>query len=286
MPRAQIHAHGLHVAQTAVRETNVLADALGDFKIGRVQVDVVGDQEFACAHHHGAGRRVQPRLADVRSAVRIAQHFFAQALELPLANVFEICALRPLRRRFVEINRNAIALPDFASHFFGQRHAVLDGHAFDGNKRHHIGRTHARMRPGMLGQINQLGRFAHAAQRRFGHRLGLAGDGHHAAVMVRVAFTVQQVHARNFAHGRHDGVHFGRVAPFGKIGNAFDESFHGVRGSSGARFRRASWSSCRGSLQNNTGFRGSRPRQTRPGPHICQLRASPRGRAAAASRRD
>ena len=78
----------------------------------------------------------------------------------------------------------------------------------------------------MLGQVNQLGGFADATQRCFGNGFGFAGDGDDAAVVVGVAFAIEQIHAGHFAHGRDDGVNFGRVAPFGEIRNTFDESFH------------------------------------------------------------
>ena len=54
----------------------------------------------------------------------------------------------------------------------------------------------------------------------------LAGKRHHAAVMIAVAFAVEQIHAGNFAHRGHDRIHLRCVAPFGKIRNTFNESFH------------------------------------------------------------
>ena len=170
---------------------------------------------------------MQARFAHVRRAVGIAKHFLAQALELALADIFEVGALGPLRRRFVEINRDAVALPDFAAHFFREHDAILDGDAFDGNERDHVGCAEPRMRAGVAREIDQLGGFADAAQRRLGDVLGFAGERDHAAIVVRVAFAVEQEDAGNFAHGRDDGVHFGGIAAFGEIRNAFDEALHG-----------------------------------------------------------
>ena len=53
-----------------------------------------------------------------------------------------------------------------------------------------------------------------------------------AAVVVGVTFAIEQIDAGNFAHRGDDGVDLGGVAPFGKIRNAFDESFHEVTDSS------------------------------------------------------
>ena len=69
---------------------------------------------------------MQSRLANVGSAVGIAKHFFAQALELAFADIFEVGAFGPLRRRFVEIDGDAVALPDFAADFFRERDAIFD----------------------------------------------------------------------------------------------------------------------------------------------------------------
>ncbi len=84
----------------------------------------------------------------------------------------------------------------------------------------------------MLGEVNQLGGFSDAAEGGLGDGVRLAGDGDDAAVMVGVAFAVEEIHARDFAHGGDDGVNFGQIAAFGKIWNRFDESFHVVKDSS------------------------------------------------------
>ncbi len=93
----------------------------------------------------------------------------------------------------------------------------------------------------MFGEVNQLSGFADAAECRFGDGFWLTGNRHDAAVMIGVAFAVEQVNAGNLAHGRDDRVNFGRIAPFGKIRDTFDKSFHGIRDSSSGLPRRVSW---------------------------------------------
>ena len=75
-------------------------------------------------------------------------------------------------------------------------------------------------------QINQLERLAYSRQRRLGNRLRLAREGDDRAVVVGVHFAVQHKHARHAAHGRHNRIHLGGVAPFGKIRHAFNQAFH------------------------------------------------------------
>ena len=89
---------------------------------------------------------MQSRLAHVGSGVRIAKHFLAQPLELALPNILEVRTFGPLGRRFVKVDRDAVAFPDFASHFLRKHHTIFNRHTFDGNKRHHVGRAHTRVR--------------------------------------------------------------------------------------------------------------------------------------------
>ncbi len=98
---------------------------------------------------------------------------------------------------------------------------------FDGNKRNHVGRAHARVRARLPRQVNQLSGFAYAAHRRLTDCVGFANQRDHAAIVVRVAFPAEQIHAGDRAHGVHDGVYLRQLAAFGKIRNALDELLHG-----------------------------------------------------------
>ncbi len=153
-------------------------------------------------------------------------HFFAQPFELPSPHIFKIHALRPRRRRFVIKHRYPVALPDFVAYPPGQRHAILDGHAIDGNKRQHVRRAHARMRTLVFRQVDQFHGFAGAQDSRFRHRLRFARQRDYAAVMVGVHFAIQHIYARHTAHRRDNGIDLRGVAAFAKIGHALNQSFH------------------------------------------------------------
>ena len=58
---------------------------------------------------------------------------------------------------------------------------------------------------------------------------GSPGQRHDAAVMVRIALTVEQEHTRNFAHRSDDCVDFRGITAFGKIRHTLDESFHEIQ---------------------------------------------------------
>ena len=99
--------------------------------------------------------------------------------------------------------------------------AVFDGDAVDGDERNDIGCAHARVRALMLGEIDQFGGLADAANGGFLNGLALADQSDDAAVVVGIHLAVEKIDAGNF-HGVDDGVDFGWVAAFGKIRDAFD----------------------------------------------------------------
>ena len=210
----------LDVAQSSAREAHRLCHFLGNLNIRRVQEDVVGDEKLSRSHNRRAGRRMHPRLAKIRLARRIGRNLRPDTLELPAADVLQILPLWGGCRRFVQINWNLISLPDLRAHLPRHGHAIFDGHAFNRNERHHVGRPHPRMRSLMNIQINQLRGLAHTANRRLLDRFAFAHQRDHAAVVIVVHLAIQQIHAIHL-HGFDDAVYLRLIAPFRKVGNAF-----------------------------------------------------------------
>ena len=103
------------------------------------------------------------------------------------------------------------------------RHAIFQRHAVDGDKRNHVGRTHARVRARVRSQVNQLCRLANPANRRFLNGVSFAHQRNHAAVMVGVHLAVKQIDPRNL-HGFDNGIDLRSVAAFRKIRYAFNQS--------------------------------------------------------------
>ncbi len=215
-----------YVAETAGGETNGLGNLLGDADIGGAQVDVVSDQEFARAHHDGAGGRVANRVAHVRVALGHRPHLFEQRLELAAAYVFEVHTLGPPGRRFVKVDGNLQLVPDLAAHALGELDAILQRHALDGDKRHHVRRPYARVHALVPGQVDERRRFFNRAEGGIGHRRGRPDEGQHRAVMIGVRSAIQQDHFRNRNDGLDDRIHLGGIAPFGKIGNTLNQLSH------------------------------------------------------------
>ena len=95
--------------------------------------------------------------------------------------------------------------------------------AVNRDKRHDIGRAHARVRALMFGEIDQLGGLPDPANGGFLNGFTLADQGDDAAVVVGIHLPVEEIDAGDL-HGFDNGIDFGRVAAFGKIRNAFDQS--------------------------------------------------------------
>ncbi len=76
--------------------------------------------------------------------------------------------------------------------------------------------------PWCCGEIDQLRRLADSANCRFLNRVALANERDDAAIVVGIHLAVEQIDAGNL-HGFDNGVDLGRIAAFGKIGNAFNQ---------------------------------------------------------------
>ena len=159
---------------------------------------------------------MQLGLAKVRLARRIRRDLRSNPLKLTAPNVLQILSLRRCRRRFVQINRNLITLPDLFSHTPRHPDAIFNGHTVNRNEGHHIGRAHSRMRPLVHIQVDQLRGSPHSANRRLLNRVSLTHQRDHAAVVVRVHLAIQQVNTINLHRGD-NGVNLSPVASLRKI---------------------------------------------------------------------
>jgi hypothetical protein len=145
---------------------------------------------------------------------------------LAASHVFKIYAIRSCGGGFVEKYRDAVALPYFIANPAGERDAIIKRNAFDGDERNHIGRANSRMSTLVDGQINQFSGFSDAQERCFRHGIGVTCKCYNAAIVVSVHFAVEDVDARYAAHGGDYGFDFCGIAPFGKVGNALNQSGH------------------------------------------------------------
>src|SRR3989338_2028947 len=126
-----------------------LAISLATFTSGVVRVVVVAVRDFPGPAPSGA--------AAGGGGVGIGRRFLAKALELAPADVFQVHPVGPRGRFFVEVDGNPEAFPDLLADVAGQRDALFDGHALDGDEGDGVGGADAGMRALVLGEINQFG---------------------------------------------------------------------------------------------------------------------------------
>ena len=81
------------------------------------------------------------------------------------------------------------------------------------------------MRARVLGEVDQLGGLADAANRSFGYVHRIADQRDHAAVVIGVHLAIEQINAVHL-HGFDNGIDASFVAPFGEVWYTFDECGH------------------------------------------------------------
>ena len=219
----QEQSHRFHIPEAPTGVTDGLGNLLRDRDVRCPEIDVVSDQELACADDGRAGGGV----ADGISAIGIARldraHFHDQRLELAAADILEIGPLRPLRGGLVEIDRDFQPGPDFLGHALGQTDALLDRDAFDRDKRDDVSRADPGMRALMPSEVDEGDRLFDRADRGVGDRGRRADEGEDGAIVVRVLLAVEQDHFGDGEDAVDDRIDFGGVAPLGEIRHALDE---------------------------------------------------------------
>ena len=107
------------------------------------------------------------------------------------------------------------------------------------------------MRARVLGQVDQLGSFADAADRRLGDVDRIADQGNDAAVVIGIHLAVEEIDAVHL-HGFKDGVDASLVAPFREVRNTFDECGHKDQDKAERAIRRNDITGGQGMLQGRT----------------------------------
>jgi len=228
-------AGALNETQTAVGEADGLGNLLGNVDVGRVEKNVVGDERFAGADDGGSGGGMEAAFSVIGFARGVGGDIGANAFKLAAANVLKVLALGRRGSGFVKVDRNVEALVDFGGNVARHGNTVFEGDAVDGDKRDDVGGSHARMRALMLGEVDEFGGLANSADGSFLDGFAIADQGDDAAVVIGIHLAVEEIDSGNF-HGFEDGINFGGVAAFRKIGDAFDKSAgHGRKDNGGRR---------------------------------------------------
>src|SRR3989338_2855430 len=107
---------------------------------------------------------MQSRLTNVGATRRVRPNLDSQLFKSPPPDIGQGASFRAEGRRLVEINRNPEATISLFPDAPGQRHAILQGEAFDRDKGHYVGGADPGMLAMMPVQVNQGRRSAHGAQ--------------------------------------------------------------------------------------------------------------------------
>ena len=220
------HTHRLHVPEAAAAVPHGSRDLLRDIKpVGR-EIDVVGNEWHARADDRGAGAWVGRRRAIVGRPARRG-HLRGQPFELAAPDVFQILPRRIAGRLFVEIHRHLKPARHLGGRLFGERNALVHGHAFDRHEGHHVHSAQARMFAGVRAEIDVRDDRLEEGEHRLLDRAGVAGERQHRPVVRRVGRVVQHPDARHLPEPGDGPLHHLRPSPLADVGHAFDNR-HGL----------------------------------------------------------
>jgi hypothetical protein len=150
---------------------HVEGDAGGQPLVRGVEVDVIRDEELACADHGRAGARNERRRSEVGLPRRVLE-LRRQAFVLARPHVREVAALRRGRRKLVEVDGDTELGTDPLAEATGEGGAVVHGHVGDRHERDDVHGSEPCVRSLVTGHVDEPRRLDHQAPGALEHRLG------------------------------------------------------------------------------------------------------------------
>ena len=215
----------LRIASQAPRFTDVERNFVGQFLVARIDVDVVGDEELACADDRGAEPLIEDGRARIRSPGGIGE-LLAQALVLAGADVGEVTPPRSRCRVFIEIDRQRQRLRQAATERPGRFDALIHRHAGNRHDRADVERAHARVGALVLGHVDEASGGNRAPECRIADGSGCADEGVDRAIRVGARVDIEEPDAADARNRPGDCVDHRPVTPLGEVRNALDEWGH------------------------------------------------------------
>jgi hypothetical protein len=229
-----------------------LADAPGDpdreVLVGRVEVDVVGDEERAGADGDRSGSRVHPGRPEVRLAAALGD-LGTESLVLPAPDVGQLDPFRSQRRRGVEIDRQMVTLRNPPAEAPGEHDRLVHGRVGQGHERDDVDRPDPRMLAPVALHVDLLDRRSDEPIERVGDGPGRASQREHGAVVAGVARPIEEMDLRDRGDGGRQSFDDVETPTFGDVRDRFDQSVGEVRHRpivTGRRLRRGrqGWPCC------------------------------------------
>src|SRR5437879_256012 len=123
----------------------------------------------------------------------------------------------------VKVNRNRKLVPDSFARLVGQRHAIFDRDAADGNKRQHVSSANARMLASMISQIDQLRRSANRAKRSLDDHLRRSDECYYRTIVICVDMPIENYHSAHRLNRASDLFDHFRLAAFAEVWYTLDD---------------------------------------------------------------
>src|SRR5450631_3971151 len=214
-------AHSFNSGQSSGDGADLARDGADHGDVRRVEVDVVGDKEFACTYRTRASRRMKSRTAKVWASRCLFAHGVAKTFELSAPHVFKVGSIRASCRALVEVDGYAETAPNFKAGLTCQHHALFQFDSGDWHERNHIGGTDSRMKALLICQVDEFGRHACAAYSGLNYRRRLTRDCDDRAVVICIHCPIKQAHTFN-THCGNDCLDAARISALREIWNAFN----------------------------------------------------------------
>ena len=156
-------ADGFDAVEATVGGADVAGDGAGGGDVGLLEMNVVGDEEAACADGAGSGGLVEFGAADVGTAGGIAAGGVAEAFELAVADVFELDTVGAGGGCSVEVDGYAVAAPDEEPGLAREHGALGEGSSADGDEGDDVGGSDAGVDAVLPGEVDEFGGLAGGA---------------------------------------------------------------------------------------------------------------------------
>ncbi len=223
----EIEALCLDPRQASAALPDLRGDPPGQPDVGRLEVDVVGDEEGPRSDDGRAAGGVHVRRTGVRFVAGGAEEIL-QALVLGAADVGQDLVLGTGRGPGVEEDRKLEPRRDALPERPGERHRLVHGGIAERHEGDDVHGPHARVLARVVLHVDATEGEPDGGLHGVGHGLRLAGEGEHGAVVVGVLGAVEQEDA---GHGGDDtGELVDDVLPpaFAEVGHALDEPGHAI----------------------------------------------------------
>ena len=202
-----------------------MGDALGEVDVARLEVDVEGDEEGSGADGDGAGAGVHACGAEVGLTAEM-RDVGLEALVLGLADIRQDDPLRARGGLGVEVDGQVEALRDVGAEATGELDALVHRRLAERHEGDDVDGADARVLALVLLHVDLRDGDLDGTLHRHGDRLGLAGEGQHAAIVVDVRRPIEEVDVRCRGHDSRQGIDDLGAPALAEVGDALDQLCH------------------------------------------------------------